>query len=53
MAGSYYDADNLDNPKSWLKALDETPGASGILYTTWLNKYDLLGDFGDLVSNRP
>ncbi len=53
MAGSYYDADNLDNPKDWLKALDETPGASGILYTTWLNKYDLLGAFGDLVSNRP
>ncbi len=53
MAGAYYDADNLDNPKGWLEALDETPGASGILYTTWLNKYDLLGDFGDLVSKRP
>ncbi len=52
VAGSYYDADNLDNPKGWLEALDATQGASGILYTTWLNKYELLGDFGDLVSKR-
>jgi hypothetical protein len=52
MAGAYYDADNLDNPKGWLAALDETPGACGIIYTTWLNKYDLLASFGDLVSRR-
>jgi hypothetical protein len=52
MAGSYYDADDLENPKGWLEALDATPGACGILYTTWLNKYDLLGAFGDLISRR-
>ncbi|HEV8130136.1 MAG TPA: hypothetical protein VGQ81_02715 [Acidobacteriota bacterium] len=52
MAGAYYDADNLDNPKGWLEALDATPGATGIMYTTWLNKYDLLAPFGDLVSRR-
>jgi hypothetical protein len=52
MAGAYYDADNLDNPKAWLKSLDATPGAVGMLYTTWLDKYDLLGPFGDLVSRR-
>ncbi len=52
MAGAYYDADNLENPKGWLKALDATPGASGIIYTTWLNKYDLLAAFGDLVARR-
>jgi hypothetical protein len=50
MAGAYYDADNLDNPRAWLQALDATPGASGIMYTTWLNKYELLAPFGDLVS---
>lgn len=50
MAGGYYDADNLDNPKGWLEALHNTPGASGIMYTTWLNKYELLRPFGDLVS---
>jgi hypothetical protein len=51
-AGSYYDADDLENPKGWLEALDSTPGAYGILYTTWLSKYELLSAFGDLVSRR-
>jgi hypothetical protein len=50
LAGAYYDADTLENPKGWLEALDATPGACGILYTTWLNKYELLPAFGDLVS---
>jgi hypothetical protein len=52
LGAAYYDADNLDNPKGWLEALDATPGACGIMYTTWLNKYDLLAAFGDLVSQR-
>jgi len=51
LAGAYYDGDTLDNPKGWLEALDETPGACGIMYTTWENKYELLAPFGDLVSN--
>jgi hypothetical protein len=50
VAGAYYDADNLDNPRGWLEALNGTPGASGIMYTTWLNKYNLLAAFGDLIS---
>jgi len=52
LAGAYYDADNLDNPKGWLEALDSAPGACGIMYTTWLNKYQLLAPFGDMVSRR-
>jgi len=24
----------------------------GIIYTTWLNKYELLDDFGDLVTEH-
>lgn len=50
LAGAYYDADDLENVRGWLDALKDTPGATGILYTTWLNKYDLLEEFGDLVS---
>ncbi|MBN2290520.1 MAG: hypothetical protein JXQ83_14395 [Candidatus Glassbacteria bacterium] len=50
MACGYYDADNLDNDRTWLEALDATGGACGIMYTTWLDKYELLGEFGDLVS---
>ncbi|HUU28781.1 MAG TPA: carbohydrate binding domain-containing protein [archaeon] len=50
LACGYYDRDDLENDKTWLEALDVTPGALGIMYTTWLNKYELLGAFGDLVS---
>ncbi|MCX6622175.1 MAG: hypothetical protein NTY38_14125 [Acidobacteria bacterium] len=53
LAGAYYDADDLKNPQGWLESLDETPGAQGIMYTTWSNKYKLLAAFGDLVTKRP
>ncbi|MFH1071376.1 MAG: hypothetical protein V1794_17290, partial [Candidatus Glassbacteria bacterium] len=52
LGAAYYDADDLENPTGWLAALDATPNAVGIMYTTWLDKYDLLDDFGDLVSKR-
>jgi hypothetical protein len=52
LAGAYYDADDLQNPKDWLESLDRTPGAIGIMYTTWENKYKLLAGFGELVSKR-
>jgi len=52
LAGAYYDGDTLDNPKGWLEVLNRTPGACGIMYTTWENKYKLLAPFGDLV-RRP
>jgi hypothetical protein len=50
LAGAYYDGETLDNPRGWLAELEKTPNAQGILYTTWLNKYKLLAEFGDLVS---
>ena len=52
LAGAYYDGDTLENPTGWLDVLDYTPGASGIMYTTWRNKYELLAPFGDLVGSR-
>lgn len=52
LGAAYYDADDLTNPEGWLAALDTTPGAAGIMYTTWQHKYKLLGPFGDLVSRR-
>jgi hypothetical protein len=52
LAGAYYDGDTLENPKGWLEALDKTPGALGIMYTTWQDKYQLLAPFGELVSKR-
>ncbi|MCP4449914.1 MAG: hypothetical protein GY809_00515 [Planctomycetes bacterium] len=47
---AYYDANDLDSSKDWLASLNRTPNAQGIMYTTWLKKYTLLPDFGDLVS---
>ena len=49
LAGAYYDADTLDNPRGWLDVLNKTPNAIGIMYTTWQNKYELLAPFGDLL----
>ena len=52
LGAAYYDADDLENPKGWLESLRRTPGAQGIMYTTWQDKYALLAPFGDLVSGR-
>jgi hypothetical protein len=52
LGAAYHDAHDLQNPKDWLDSLDRTPAATGIMYTTWENKYELLGAFGDLVSKR-
>ncbi len=52
LACGYYDRDDLANDSTWLEALDATPGAVGIMYTTWGNKYELLDEFGDLVSSH-
>ncbi|MGB6690568.1 MAG: hypothetical protein WBE76_22250 [Terracidiphilus sp.] len=52
VAGAYYDGDDLGNPEGWLEAMDTTPNAAGIMYTTWSSKYALLAPFGDLVSKR-
>jgi hypothetical protein len=51
IAGAYYDANDLTNTRGWLDAMKGVAGASGIMYTTWENKYGLLAPFGDLVSN--
>jgi len=52
LAGAYYDGDTLDNPRDWLESLDRTPGAMGIMYTTWQRKYALLAGFGDLIMRK-
>ena len=49
----YYDAPDLSSSRQWLESLLRTPGARGIMYTSWKKKYDLLGKFGDMVSEVP
>ena len=48
-AAAYYDADDLDNCRAWLETCKRTPGCTGIMYTSWRNKYKLLAPFGELV----
>jgi hypothetical protein len=45
----YYDADNLDDVRGWLKLARATPAVRGLMYTPWERKYSLLPDFGDLL----
>jgi hypothetical protein len=56
-AAAYYDADTWEktkeNAEGWMDAMDTTPGAMGIMYTTWGGDYKFLAPFGDLVSKRP
>jgi hypothetical protein len=52
MGACYYDAPDLTSSREWLDLLRQTPGAQGIMYTSWQRKYDLLGDFGDMVSGK-
>lgn len=50
-AASYYDADDLDNCIKWLDVCKKTPRCTGIMYTTWRNKYKLLADFAELIKH--
>ena len=43
------DADDLDGCRAWLETCKRTPGCTGIMYTSWRNKYKLLAPFGELV----
>jgi hypothetical protein len=45
----YYDADDLTHVEGWQGLAEQTPGVRGFMYTTWLKKYGLLGEFGDLL----
>ena len=48
-AAAYYDADDLDGCRAWLETCKRTPGYTGIMYTSWRNKYKLIAPFGELV----
>ena len=49
LAGAYYDGDDLSNIQDWMTSMEGIAGGRGIMYTTWQNKYELLGAFGRLV----
>ncbi len=49
LVACYYDADDLNDVKGWLKLARETPQVRGFMYTPWQRKYSLLPDFGDML----
>jgi hypothetical protein len=50
---AYYDSGDLAGSRQWLELLEKTPGATGIIYTSWKGRYRLLADFGDMVHGVP
>lgn len=52
LAGAYNDSISLDSTKEWLKSLDKTKGAAGVIYVTRENRYEFLTGFGRLVSGK-
>lgn len=49
LGACYYDADDLTDVKGWIELARRTRGTQGLMYTPWLRKYALLGEFGDLL----
>ena len=45
----YYDADNLNDVRGWLRLAGDTPNVRGLMYTPWQKKYGLLSQFGELL----
>lgn len=52
LVACYYDADNLNEVKEWLRLSAGMPTVQGFMYTPWQKKYQLLGDFGELLRER-
>jgi len=50
LGACYYDADNLDQVKPWIEMGRKYPNVRGLMYTTWVPRYDLLPAFGDLIN---
>lgn len=48
-AASYYDKDDEPNWHGWLETCGRTTGCTGIMYTTWQKKYDLLVPFAQAL----
>ncbi len=46
---AYYDTDTLDTCRDWLDTCTRTKNCTGIMYTTWQNKYELLKPFGEML----
>jgi hypothetical protein len=48
----YYDAEPIDAIQSWMRDAASHEGFSGVMYTTWENRYDRLEAFADAVKKE-
>jgi hypothetical protein len=48
----YYDVDSEAKAKDWIKSLEKTEHACGIMYTTWNDDFDFLEDFARVTIDR-
>jgi len=49
LVACYYDADDLEDVKGWLKIAQQSRKLRGFMYTPWEKKYGLLPDFAELL----
>ncbi len=49
LVACYYDAEDLEDVKSWLALVKTTPNVQGFMYTPWQRKYGLVPEFGALI----
>ncbi|MGQ9915390.1 MAG: hypothetical protein ACUVQQ_13695 [Thermogutta sp.] len=47
----YYDANDLTDVRGWMREARDLPGIRGLMYTPWTKRYDLLPEFGRLISD--
>ena len=53
LGAAYYDTDDLADVPAWIEIMQKTKGSTGMMYTTWLDKYKLLPDFARLLGVPP
>ena len=53
LVACYYDADDLNEVKGWLRLARQVAHVRGMMYTPWEKKYSLLPAFGDLLQGAP
>lgn len=53
MGCGYYDREDAEAVEAWVAALERTPRACGIMYTTWANRYEFLDAFAAAVRRGP
>lgn len=48
IAAGYYDKDHVERDTEWAEVFSEHGNAAGYLYSTWLDKYELLEEYSDV-----